>query len=234
MKKTISLLTLLTLLLTACQPKYFIVTERGEDGSILAVTELSEQEKSATMRIHKATLNYDTIPNFRLATLKKPAENYDPEDYNTFAVYTHPHTVAPLQSPQGTDNLAIWCTKEATYLAIVDEQMWTSRYHQTSKEVHLRDSQTGKTYPIIKLLGYPLEQVFWIEGIPGEWRCRVLVFPPLPKQCTTIDFINDGPKPKHVKGTTGWGIRKSLYKIPVSTLQAQQHIATFKETVVVE
>ena len=229
------LFPLITLLIiTSCGPKYYIVAERDEQGKILSVREMTEAEKAETMRLKKNALTYDTIPTFRLATLKKPAENYDPEDYNTFAVYTHPHTVAPLQSPQGTDNLAIWCTKDATYLAIVDEQMWTSRYHQTSKDVHLRDSQTGKTYPIIKLLGYPLDQVFWIEGIPGEWRCRILVFPPLPKQCTTIDIINDGPKPKHVKGTTGWGIRKSLYKIPVSTLQAQQHIATYKETVVVE
>jgi hypothetical protein len=228
------LLPLILLLLTACQPKYYIITERDADGRILSMMEMSDYDRTMTKQLEKATLTYDTIPKFRLATLKKPAENYNPEDYNTFAVYTHPHTVAPLQSPQGTDNLAIWCTKDATYLAIVDEQMWTSRYHQVSKDFHLRDSQTGKTYPIIKLLGYPLDQVFWIEGIPGEWRCRVLVFPPLPKRCTTIDIINDGPQPKRVKGTTGWGIRKSFYKIPVSTLQAQQLIAQFKETTVVE
>ena len=234
MKKTIFLLTILILLLTACQPKYFIVTERGEDGSILVVREMSEQEKSATVHIQRATLTYDTIPNFRLATLKKPAENYDPEDYNTFAVYTHSHTVAPLLNSTGTNALAMWCTHEATYLAIVDKQDYTSKYYHTPNGFHLRDCQTGKTYPIVRLLGYPLGQTYWIEGVPGEWHCRVLVFPPLPEHCTTIDIINGGPSPTPVVGTNGWSLRQNMYQIKVATLQAQQHIATYKETVVVE
>lgn len=222
------------LFITACAPKYYIVTERDEQGNILSVMEMKKYDKEAAKRLQNATLTYDSIPHFKLATLKRPAENYNPEDYNTFAVYTHPHTVAPLYYTGETDNMAIWCTKKATYLAIVDEQKWTSRYHQTSKDFHLRNSQTGETYPIQKLLGYPLEQTYWIEGLPGEWRCRVLVFPPLPKHCTTIDIINDGPKPKDVKGTTGWGIRRSLYNISVSKLQTQQSIATYRETIVVE
>lgn len=222
------------LLLTSCGPKLYLVTDRDKDGKILAVTEMTDYQKARIKQLAKEQLIYDTVPQFRLATLKKPAENYDPEDYNTFAIYTHPHTVAPQPDKSDIERMAIWCTKEATYLAIVDEQMWTKRYHQTSREFHLRDSRTKKTYPIVKVLGYPLEQVYWIEGIPGEWRCRVLVFPPLDKHCTKIDIINDGPKPKHVKGTTGWGFRASHYNVSVYRLQMQQHIATFKETVVVE
>ena len=234
---SISATLLISLLfLTACEQKCHIVMRNNQGGiNWHSIHTLSATEQDTLNRVLMSEIQYDdSVPDFSRALLVSEAKNYDDMDINSFAVYTKPYTVNNPRTEKQIEKMAIWCTKEATYLAIVDEQMWTSRYHQTSKEVHLRDSQTGKTYPIIKLLGYPLEQVYWIEGIPGEWRCRVLVFPPLPKQCTTIDFITDGPKPKHVKGTTGWAIRKSLYKIPVSTLQAQQHIATFKETVVVE
>ena len=88
---------IIILFLASCGPKYYIVADRDEQGKIISVREMTKAEKAEAMRVQKATLTYDTIPNFRLATLKKPAENYDPEDYNTFAVYTHPHTVAPLQ-----------------------------------------------------------------------------------------------------------------------------------------
>ena len=228
------LLSLSLLLLVACQPKYYIITERDEDGKILAMMEMSEYDKAVTKQLHKETLTYDSIPQFRIATLKKAAENYTPRDSKTFAVYTHPHTVAPLLNSTGTNALAMWCTKEATYLAIVDKQNYTSKYYHTPDGFHLRDTKTGKTFPIIKLLGYPLGQTYWIEGVPGEWTCRVFVFPPLPKHCTTIDIINGGPNPEPVVGTTSWSIRQNMYQIKVSTLQAQQHIAKFKETVVVE
>lgn len=228
------LLPLILLFLTACQPKYYIITERDEDGRILSMMEMSDYDRTMTRQLEKATLTYDSHPEFRLATLKKAAQHYAPHDSKTFAVYTHSHTVAPLLNSTGTNTLAIWCTHEATYLAIVDKQDYTSKYYHTPNGFHLRDCQTGKTYPIIRLLGYPLGQTYWIEGVPGEWHCRVLVFPPLPEHCTTIDIINGGPAPIPVVGTNGWTLRQNMYQIKVATLQAQQHIATFRETVVVE
>jgi hypothetical protein len=228
------LLPLLLFLLTACQPKYYIITERDADGRILSMMEMTEYDRAVTKQLEKATLTYDSHPEFHLATLKKAAQHYAPHDAKTFAVYTHSHTVAPLLNSTGTNALAMWCTHEATYLAIVDKQDYTSKYYHTPNGFHLRDCQTGKTYPIVRLLGYPLGQTYWIEGVPGEWHCRVLVFPPLPEHCTTIDIINGGPSPTPVLGTNGWSLRQNMYQIKVATLQAQQHIATFKETVVVE
>ena len=185
------LLPLILLFLTACQPKYYIITERDADGRILSMMEMTEYDRAVTKQLEKATLTYDSHPEFRLATLKKAAQHYAPHDAKTFAVYTHSHTVAPLLNSTGTNALAMWCTHEATYLAIVDKQDYTSKYYHTPNGFHLRDCQTGKTYPIVRLLGYPLGQTYWIEGVPGEWHCRVLVFPPLPEHCTTIDIINE-------------------------------------------
>lgn len=216
----------------------YISIERNSDGSINAqglrvVTDSAEL--ALIQRMAQAEITYDTVPQFRLPQLKREATNYDESDYNTFAIYTHPHTVAaqPYKTSR-LEKMAIWCTPEATYLAVIDEQNWTSKYYHAGKDQYLRDCKTGNVYPILGYIGYPLGQTVWIEGVAGEWHCRVMIFPPLPKHCTTIDIMSGGERLKKIEGTTGWTEPEDHLGVKVAVLQAQQPITIYKETVVVE
>lgn len=212
--------------------------ERYSNGSIIASSVQLIKDSADLALIRRLTaeeITYDTIPQFKVPRLKRKAENYNENDYNTFAVYTHPHTVRPQPFiGREIEKMAIWCTDSATYLAIVDELNWTSKYYHAGKEQHLRDCKTGEVYSIQGYIGYPLGQSFWIEGVAGEWHCRVLIFPPLPKHCTTIDYIRGNKKLKDMEGTTGWSHPDDILGIKVAALQTQQSIATYRETIVVE
>lgn len=238
MKKSTSAILcslLLLLLLVACRPQYYVV-DRNEQGSIVwsTVSPMSEAQRDLLRRLQQTALVYDTVPVFHAPRLLSPAKNYDEQDYNTFAVYDNPHTVAMCPAENPLEKMAIWCTPEATYLAIVDEQKWTRMYYHTSSKNYLRDCLTGECFPIRELLYYPMDQTYWIEGVAGEWACRVLVFPPLPKKCTHIDIMSGAPELKKIEGTTGWRKRNDYQNVSVAALQLQQSIATYRKTVIVK
>lgn len=217
------------------QTKYIAATLNQENGTIDIhnVMEVPDSLAHIVERLSSKYIQYDTIPQFRLPHLKQAALNYDSLDYNTFAIYTNAHTVSPQEHADMLHRIAIWCTKKATYLAIVDKQNWPKRYFHTSPTEYLRDSKTGKIYPIQGMLGYPIGQTYWMEGNPSEWTCRVKIYPPLPKKCTTIDIMYGRGKQTHIPGTTGWSNPSNLYNVKVAALQMQQHIANFKPTEIV-
>lgn len=227
--------------MTSCRPtKYFMASntynyETGRmDIDLHTITKVPDSMARIVERLNARYIQYDTTPEFRIPHLKQPAQDYDSLDYNTFAVYTQAHTVASRKYANRLQRIAIWCTKEATYLAWVDEQNWTKKYYHSSPAQYLRDSKTGKIYPIKGMLGYPMGQTYWMEGIPGEWTCRVQIYPPLPKECTTIDIMYGRGKQTQIPGTTGWTNPTNLYNVKVAALQIQQYIANFKPTEVVE
>lgn len=178
-------------------------------------------------------LTYDTVPQFHHPMLKTPAEDYNPKRPDSYAVFTMPHTITPVVDSCKQGNMAIWCTEDATYLAIVEKQKRTKECYHVSRYSKLRDSQTGETFPIIRTLDYPLGQTYWVESIPGVWHSRVYVFPPLPKHCKVIDIVF-GFELKLVNGVPCWVNRNECSRVEIAVLQKQQCIARFKETVVVE
>ena len=125
------------------QTKYIAATLNQENGTIDIhnVMEVPDSLAHIVERLSSKYIQYDTIPQFRLPHLKQAALNYDSLDYNTFAIYTNAHTVSPQEHADMLHRIAIWCTKKATYLAIVDKQNWPKRYFHTSPTEYLRDSK---------------------------------------------------------------------------------------------
>ena len=182
------------------------------------------------------TIRYDcSAPDIRVPEVEKASRNYDPTDYKTFAVYTKLHTVEPPVGESVREKDAIWCTKKGTYLVTVSNMIWNERYYQSQSATYIRDSRTGKKYPLVKVWGLPLDETYWMHSVAGEWFCRVYEFPPLDPGCTRIDLIwSAGKKLEHIKGTTGWGRSDDELNISVAELQANQHKMKYKPTVIVK
>lgn len=182
------------------------------------------------------TIKYDRhAPDIRKPTMKKPATSYNAQDFNSFAVYTNMHTVAEPVGDSAEAKYAIWCTRKGTYLAAITDMPWNKRYFNTGTCMYLRDSNTGKRYPLHHVWGLPTDQTYWVQGVAGEWFCRVFEFPPLDPTCTHFDIIRtDCPPLPHIKGTTGWAKRKDDMNLSVSALQANQDRMKYKPTVVVK
>ncbi len=181
------------------------------------------------------SITYDVAPpvHIREARLVKSAIQYDPTDSETFPVYTDVQTVAEPVSDRTIDCVALWCTKDATYLAYVTEQHWGRHYYQLKSDTYIRDVKTGKKYFVVGHPPFPLDVSYFINGLPGQHNCTVCIFPPLPISCTVIDIVESDVTDK-VKNAPGWGGGIKLYNVPVSKLQSNQYITKFQEVKVVD
>lgn len=151
-------------------------------------------------------------------------ENYDPMDYGTWPSYEAPGTVAKKDG-RLVERTALWCTKNATYMFCIYKLHWDNMYFLSNSSEYIRDSKTGKKYYIREHIGAPLDVTYWIKGNAGDYIYSVSVYPPLPKTCTHIDIGQDD-HPETVPGTTGWSHPETITNIPVSELQAHQHLIT--------
>lgn len=167
--------------------------------------------------------------------VERESKDYNPLDYNTFAVFTGLHTVeAPVGEDQN-EKYAIWCTKQGTYLAEKEKMLWDERYFQCPSDIFLRDSKTGKKYSLRKVWGLPLNETYWLHSVAGEWFCRVYEYGPLDPECVEIDIVNDTNEPlEHIPGTTGWGYTPNYMNVRVADLQANQQKMAYKKTVIVK
>ena len=86
------------------------------------------------------------------------------------------------------NDMALWRTKDATYLALVSALGWVRTFYIYSDKIFLRDCDTGEKYPIIEIVNFPFNQEFFIEGVPGDHIYILLKFPPLPKTTRRIDY----------------------------------------------
>jgi hypothetical protein len=200
---------------------------------IAATQNLSAQSDNLYQRIPKRITYDEAPPDIRRPTLSKPAQNYDPTEMETFPEYVNPHTVdKPLSTrplnARDESLIALWCTKDSTYLVSVNEQHWTRHYFQWSKETYIKDVKTGKKYYLDHLQGLPIGMTYFIIGVPATYFCTVAVFPPLPKKCTVIDIV-EGDITDKVKNAPGWSGGLKLYNVPVHTLQSHKYIANYKE-----
>lgn len=232
-----NILTLIAaLMLTAsCSYHYYYYT--GEAPATQIRPNQKATVKNAKPRVKDLQLNviqYDkNPPNIIPPTVERPARQYNPADYNTFAVYTKLHTVAAPKNEE--DKYAIWCTREGTYYVEMTKMTWNERYMQTRSSFRLRDSHNGKIYPIVKVWGLPMDETYWMHSIAGEWFCRVYEFPPLEPACTCIDILYGSEEPlKHIPGTTGWSMSEDRLEVSVAALQANQSKMTYVPTVVVK
>lgn len=242
MKKLLFILMTGMLLTQACSYHYYYGYPATESAAAKRQPG-GEHDKSAhsvvskTQPTGKPAFEYDqSAPDIKKPVVKKAADNYDPTDYNTFAVYTGLHTVEqPADENALYDLYAIWCTKDATYLVKKDKMLWNERYFQNQSATYLRDSRTGEKYQLRKMWGLPTDETYWLHGVAGEWFCRVFEFPPLDPECAFIDIVySKAPALEHIKGTTGWGRSKDVEFLSVKYLQENQPKMKYKETVIVK
>ena len=128
-------------------------------------------------------------PVFKNPTQREKKQKYDINNPETYPEYINPPLVFPIDNTEmvnSTSHIAIWCTKDTTYVTFVVEcKESRTLLNITSKEA-LGLSQNGKLQ-IISASPYPLDKYFYIEGIPGDFVPIVLRFPPLPLGTNQIE-----------------------------------------------
>lgn len=136
----------------------------------------------------------DDCPAIYKARLIKPARDYQPRVWDSYAVYGDLPIVKETDKDgdyadiHPCNDMAMWRTKDATYLALVSALGWVRTFYIYSDKIFLRDCDTGEKYPIIEIVNFPFNQEFFIEGVPGDHIYILLKFPPLPKTTRRIDY----------------------------------------------
>ena len=136
----------------------------------------------------------DDCPVIYKARLIKPARDYQPRVWDSYAVYGDLPIVKETDKDgdyadiHPCNDMALWRTKDATYLALVSALGWVRTFYIYSDKIFLRDCDTGEKYPIIEVVNFPFNQEFFIEGVPGDHIYILLKFPPLPKTTRRIDY----------------------------------------------
>ena len=175
-------------------------------------------------------LNYDTIPQFHKSRLLKEHmyENkpYDRQDWNTWKVMTDAHLIKPLQD----ETMALWRTPEATYLAIGCEQNWTREYWEFGKDIKLLD-ETGHQYKLREIQGLPIDQLFFMEGMAGDYVAYVLVFDPIPLSASTITYIEPAGEPFRAWGANWSG---KVLTLNIQQLRDNQRLFKYHPRVIVK
>lgn len=182
-----------------------------------------------------STIQYDdSVPShIRTPHLLYAPEGYDEKNRATYPIYTGVHTVGEPMSKHNEDRIAIWCTKEATYVAVVNQFYTDMVYIRRDNKSYIRDCSTGKKYEITEYLGLTLDSALGIKGVPGQYFCTVRKYPPLPDTCTIIDFVTDE---YCILVSNGMELTNYMFieDIRVSTLQSNQYITQLKENKVIE
>ena len=136
----------------------------------------------------------DDCPAIYKARLIKPARDYQPRVWDSYAVYGDLPIVKETDKDgdyadiHPCNDMAMWRTKDATYLALVSALGWVRTFYIYSDKIFFRDCDTGEKYPIIEVVNFPFNQEFFIEGVPGDHIYILLKFPPLPKTTRRIDY----------------------------------------------
>ena len=176
-------------------------------------------------------MTYDTVPQFHKPLLEKEhmSENkpYDLQNWNTWKVMNDAHLIKPLRD--GT--MALWRTPEATYVAVGYEQNWTTEYFNFDQRTTIID-QTGQQYKLRKVLGLPLDEMFFMKGNAGDYVAFLLEFDPLPLDVSTITYVEPDGEPFNAWGANWTGSVKP--DISVQELRDNQRLFEYYPRVVVK
>ncbi len=139
---------------------------------------------SRGLTYHGEAIGFDQEPQFHHPHLVAGAKDYNKDDHKTWAVYDDAHLIKPTDD--GT--YAIWLTPEATYLAEACEMNWNREYFGRGGNTILID-HSGHQYKCLDVLDYPNDDLFWNEGLSGDYFAVVSVFEPLPLNLETITLV---------------------------------------------
>ena len=155
-------------------------------------------------------LTYDTIPQFHKPRLEKAHMSedkpYDRQNWNTWKVVTDAHLIKPVMD----HTMAMWRTPEATYVAVGYEQNWTTEYWSFERDTKLID-ETGHQYKLREVQGLPMDELFFMKGMAGDYVAYVLVFDPLPLDVSNVTYIEPAGEP-----FSAWGANWSGCVLPLN------------------
>lgn len=171
--------------------------------------------------------DYDSAPNVHLAHKVKDAENYDRNKHESWAVYNDAHTIKPVKEK----TMALWRTPETTYLAIATEQNWIREYYGRGGNTVLMDER-GHQYKCKGVMGYPNDDMFWVEGYSGDYFAIVLMFEPLPLNVGTFTYVSPEGEPFEMWGAEWEG--EVIPNLEVSQLRKNQKLFDYRPRVVVK
>ena len=195
-------------------PNWFM---RGQD-YINNEKEIAEQREIYT---------YDESPDIHLAHKVKDADNYNKDNHESWAVYDDAHTIKPVKEK----TMALWLTEDATYLAIATEHNWNREYYGPYKNIILLDNR-GHQYKCKEVMGYPKDEIFWLDGHSGDYFAMVLVFEPLPLGLDTLNYIVPEGEPFNMWGANWSG--EVIQNLDVKTLRKNKKLFDYKPRVVVK
>lgn len=133
---------------------------------------------------HGVANYYDQTPEFHHPIQIVEAKDYDKDNFFTWSEYKDAHLIKPI--PEGT--MAMWLTKEATYVAVATEMNWRREYFGRGGNTILID-KSGHQYKCKGVMDYPNGPMFWVQGMSGDYFAIVLIFEPLPLNLDTITYI---------------------------------------------
>lgn len=134
---------------------------------------------------------YDDVkPHLRIPKLVKQPAHYDEDDQTTFPIYTDAPTIYPI-APEilHKNRLAVWCTKDTTYVTQILECKRRLNPFAISPNTALeirdedwwqQDNYKPKSLKILSAEVYPIGKNFLIKGTPGDFVPILMKFPPLP------------------------------------------------------
>lgn len=174
--------------------------------------------KAKIDRTAKQPSRYDAPPKFHAPRLTQAEANYNKDNWDTWAVYTDPHMIKPVD--EGT--MALWLTPEATYLACAHEQNWMREYFGIHPGTLLVDEH-GNKYPLIETSGLPSNShLFWMDGYSGDHIAFLHVFAPLSVEAQRISFIEPDGEPFEAWGANWKG--QSIMNLDIDELRQNQSL----------
>lgn len=202
--------------------------EEVNDVKIFGVQKWNLRGKRIRILHKNDTEEYDSAPSMHVPQLLEAKEGYNKDDMDTYDVYTGAHLIKPVKEM----TMALWRTPETTYLAIAMELDWTREYFSFPRMTALVDQHTGKSYKVRRVQGLPLEKLFFIEGVVGDFVAFVLEFEPLPLTTTTIIYNQPESEPFNVWGANWESV--IIKNLSVSDLIDNQPLFDYHERVIVK
>lgn len=181
----------------------------------------------AAIRVKNVLPDVDSAPDIHLAHKVSDAVNYDKDNHESWAVYNDAHTIKPVEE----NTMALWRTPDATYLAIATEHNWIREYYGRGGNTILLDNQ-GHQYKCKDVMGYPDNEIFWLEGYPGDYFAMVLVFDPLPPHVESFTYVEPEGEAFNMWGADWSG--KVISDLNVNTLRKNQKLFNYHPRVVVK
>lgn len=170
---------------------------------------------------------YDKAPKFSMPKLVKPEKDYSKNNISTWAVYDNIQLVKP-----GKDyDMAMWQTKDTTYLAVMCEQNWMTEYWGWGKGLKLVDDR-GYEYHLKGIEGLPMEHIFLIKGYSGDYVAFLLKFEPIPLDVATVTYV-DPPTEKF----EAWGANSDgrvVRDMSVRDLRNKQQLFKYHQRIVMK